>query len=147
MEWAYCDSCINCIFEGTNEINRLLITGMLLKRAARGQLALVPAAQLMSDLLGGLAAADGADQETRLVSQAKKVVLLAMGAAYQKFLAEMEKQQEVLMGIAELAMEAFAMESVLLRSRKSSAAADICAVFLCDAMARMEVTARTVLAA
>ena len=147
VERAYCDSRINRIFEGTNEINRLLITGMLLKRAARGQLALVQAAQkLMGEILGG-SAPDSGDEETRLVANAKKIGLLTMGLAYQKFAMDLEKQQEVLMGIADIVMEIYAMESVLLRTRKNGAGAEMSAVFLRDAMARVETSARTILAA
>ena len=142
VERAYRDSRINRIFEGTNEINRLLISGMLLKRAARGQLALAQAAQkVMADVLSGPPAADD------LVGNARKIALLAMGVAYQRYGLELEKQQEVLMGLADLAMEVFAMESCALRSRKTGAGADLCPVFLRDAIARVEVTARNVLAA
>jgi hypothetical protein len=150
VERAYRDSRINRIFEGTNEINRLLITGMLLKRAARGQLALIPAVQA---ILNGNAGAASTDEESRLVDNAKKIALSTIGIAYQKYAAELEKQQEILMNISDIIMEVFAMESSLLRSRKLAAsgaggnAADMCAVFLREAMDRIEVSSRNVIGA
>jgi hypothetical protein len=150
VERAYRDSRINRLFEGTNEINRLLITGMLLKRAARGQLALVPAAQeLMGQIFGGTIPSEGADDEKRLVTNAKKIALLALAVAYQKHGTELEHQQELLMQIADVVMEVFAMESCLLRTRKlgpakATIAAEMCAVFLRDAMGRVELAARNV---
>jgi hypothetical protein len=147
MERAYRDSRINRIFEGTNEINRLLTTGMLLKRAAKGELGLLAAAQkLQSDILGGGAAGDG-DEDARLVASAKKIALLLLGVAYEKYVMALEQQPEVLAGITDVLMEAFAMESVWLRSRKTGRHADVSAVFLRDAMARIEPVARMVLAA
>jgi alkylation response protein AidB-like acyl-CoA dehydrogenase len=150
VERAYRDSRVNRIFEGTNEINRLLIPGMLLKRAARGQLDLLPAAQA---ILTDPVASDHGDEEMRFVRNAKKIALATIALASQKYKAELETQQEVLMNIADIIMEAFAMESSLLRSRKLSAtahgtnAADMTAVYLRDAMARVEVSARNVVGA
>ena len=154
VERAYRDSRINRIFEGTNEINRLLITGMLLKRAARGQLALIPVVQaVMNEAVKETTGSAGADEEARLVRSAKKIALFTIGIAYQKYRAELEKQQEIVMNISDIVMEVFAMESSLLRSRKLAAsgkgtnAADMCAVFLREAMDRVEVSARNVIGA
>jgi alkylation response protein AidB-like acyl-CoA dehydrogenase len=154
VERAYRDSRINRIFEGTNEINRLLITGMLLKRAARGQLALIPAVQaVLNETVKETTGSAGADEEARLVHSAKKIALLTIGIAYHKYAAELEKQQEIVMNISDIVMEVFAMESSLLRSRKLAAsgqgtnAADMCAVFLREAMDRVEVSARNVIGA
>jgi alkylation response protein AidB-like acyl-CoA dehydrogenase len=154
VERAYRDSRINRIFEGTNEINRLLIPGMLLKRAARGQLALLPAVQsvLRGNLTGKAGSGDG-DEEMRLVRNAKQITLVAIGIANQKFGTELQKQQEVLMSISDIIIEVLAMESSLLRSRKRAVsgkggnATDMCAVFLREAMDRVEISCRNVLGA
>jgi alkylation response protein AidB-like acyl-CoA dehydrogenase len=144
VERAYRDSRINRIFEGTSEINRMLATGMLLKRAARGQLALVPAVQkLQAELLAG-------PQNYDLPTGAKKATLLALGVAYQKYMADLENQQEILAALCDMAMNAFAMESAMLRSQKMGEPEVVQAmvdVWSRDAMDTVAAAGRTVLAA
>ncbi len=149
VERAYRDSRINRIFEGTNEINRLLATGMLLKRAKRGQLALVEGVKKLQDEL--MSATGPVDSD--VAANAKKIALFALGLAYQRFRDQIEDQQEVLAGITECAMNAYAMESVSVRrcklasTGKAAAAQDVCDVYLDEAMNVVEQSARSVLAA
>jgi alkylation response protein AidB-like acyl-CoA dehydrogenase len=160
VERAYRDSRINRLFEGTNEINRLVIMGMPLKRAARGQLPLFEAARSVLNQSENLSLSNKkqgvTEAETRedlLVRNAKTVALMTIAVAYEKYGAQLEKEQEVIMNLSDIAMEVFAMESSLLRSRKltssgkSGIALDICAVYLRDATARIEGFSRTVLSA
>jgi hypothetical protein len=134
----------------------LVITGMPLKRAARGQLPLFEAAHAVlqeAEPHPAEAGGESADAELSLVHDAKKIALLTLGVAYQKHGAQLERQQEIIMNLSDIIMEVFAMESSLLRSRKLAAAgggvnaADACAVYLRDAMARVELSSRTVLSA
>src|SRR5260370_5556234 len=145
VERAYRDSRINRIFEGTNEINRLLATGMLLKRAQRGQLPLVEAVKkLQAEILGGPSLSGNGDENAKLVENAKKVSLFALGVAFQKYMTALEDQQEILASITDVAMNTFAMESVLLRTQKlaklgkGEVAAEMCSVFLREAMETVE---------
>jgi alkylation response protein AidB-like acyl-CoA dehydrogenase len=151
VERAYRDARINRLFEGTSEINRLVISGMPLKRAARGLLPLIEAAQKELDNYSPQDHGDG-DLEMRLVRNAKKLSLFTLGVAYQKHGVELEKHQEVVMSLSDLFMETFAMESTLLRCRNlaaggKSTANDICQVFLRDALTRMQAASQNVLAA
>ena len=153
VERAYRDSRINRLFEGTSEINRLVITGMPLKRAARGQLPLFEAARAVLQETEPTIRRSAGDAELSLVHNAKKIALLTLGVAHEKYGAQLEQQQEIIMNLSDIIMEVFAMESSLLRSRKLAAAggganaADACAVYLRDAIARVELSSRTVLSA
>jgi alkylation response protein AidB-like acyl-CoA dehydrogenase len=120
---AYRDSRINRIYEGTNEINRLLTLDMTLKRAMQGRLDLMgPAMGVQKELMSipDFGADDEAPfaKEKKLVANLKKAILLTAGAAVQKLMMKIDSEQEVLMNIADMAIETFNAESVLLRVMK-----------------------------
>jgi alkylation response protein AidB-like acyl-CoA dehydrogenase len=120
---AYRDSRINRIYEGTNEINRLLTVDMVLKRAMKGKLDLMgPAMTVQKELMSipDFGAGEEGDfaKELKYIAQFKKAILMVAGAAVQKLMMQLEKEQEVLMNIADMAIETFHAESALLRTMK-----------------------------
>lgn len=125
IERAYRDSRINRIFEGTNEINRLLVPGTFLKKAFKGELPLFQKAMALQEELMMLMPEEPGDeplaQEKHLVKNAKKIGLLAAGLAAQKFGKALEKEQEILVNIADITSNVYAMESVVLRTEKAIA--------------------------
>jgi alkylation response protein AidB-like acyl-CoA dehydrogenase len=125
IERAYRDSRINRIFEGTNEINRLLVLGTYLRKAMKGELPLFQKAMALQEELMMLMPEEPGDeplaQEKYLVKNAKKIGLLAAGLAAQKFGKAIEKEQEIFANIADIVANAYAMESVVLRTEKAIA--------------------------
>jgi alkylation response protein AidB-like acyl-CoA dehydrogenase len=157
---AYRDSRVNRIFEGTNEINRMLIIQMLIKRSMAGILPLIPAAMKLADeVLAGPSFEEGPTgafaEEERSLAQAKKMFLLAAGTAMQKFREGLAEQQEIVASLANIAMDVYAMESSLRRAQKAltargesaSVMGDAARAFVYDAMDRIEKEGRTALAA
>ncbi|MBB3108658.1 alkylation response protein AidB-like acyl-CoA dehydrogenase [Paenibacillus phyllosphaerae] len=160
VERIYRDSRINRIFEGTNEINRLLIPGTLVKRAIKGELPLLQKAQgLQAELLQlvpGQIFEGTLEEETHLVSMAKKIFLMAGGTAVQKLNTKLEQEQEVLSALADVMIQIYAMESALLRTKKliakqgedkSAAAIAMAQVFIHEAFAEIEALAKETLSA
>jgi len=161
-ERAYRDSRINRIFEGTNEINRMLVPGRLMKAALSGRLALLPAAQalmdeILSPSMGSLDLDEGLlAAEQKLAKNAKKVALMTLGTAAQKYMMGLSDQQEILMGVADIIIDTYAMESAILRTLKMAASQGEKAAALCtdmtrtfcnDAVERIEAHAKNTLAA
>lgn len=123
VERMYRDSRINRIFEGTNEINRLIIPGVLLKKAIRGELRLLQEAEKLQDEIVTMLPEEPGpaplDQEKYLLTNAKKLVLFAAAVAVQKYMQEIENEQEILANIANMASEVYNMESAILRTAKA----------------------------
>ncbi|MBD8501110.1 acyl-CoA dehydrogenase family protein [Paenibacillus arenosi] len=160
IERIYRDSRINRIFEGTNEINRLLIPGTLLKRSMKGELPLLAKVQeLQGELISivpGKTFEGTLEQEVHLVAAAKKIFLTVGGIAVQKYGISLEKEQEVLSYLADLMIQIYAIESTLLRTRKriskvgeekTKAAIQMTEVFIHESFAKIEHIAKETAAA
>src|SRR5690349_1152926 len=122
-EKAYRDSRINRIFEGTNEINRMLIPGQLMRRAMKGRIGLLQAAKALQDEILNPQMSFDEDMsllsaETKLAANAKKIALMVLGTAAQKYMMALADQQEVLLNCADIIMDAYQMETAVLRAKK-----------------------------
>jgi len=161
-ERYYRDARVNRIFEGTNEINRLLIPGMLIRRALKGELPLIPAAKRLQDEVlspsvatGGFGEQGVLDEEMRVVAAFKKVALMVLGTAMQTYGEKLTDEQEVVSFAADILIDIYASESAVLRAREVSSsrqpAADLhvqaARVFVNDAAQRIEAAAKNALAA
>jgi len=150
VEKAYRDARINRIFEGTNEINRMVIVGELIKRAMKGELDLLtPAKEVAKELMGipdfGSVSTDYYESKKKLLVNFKKAILMVAGAALQKFMATFNDEQEILIGVADMIMITYAVESMLLRVEKLegmgdknvAAFKDMLEVYMYDSASRM----------
>ena len=161
-ERYYRDARVNRIFEGTNEINRLLIPGMLIRRALKGELPLIPAAKRLQDEVLSPSVATGGfgdqgilDEEMRVVAAFKKVALMVLGTAMQTYGEKLTDEQEVVSYAADILIDIYASESAVLRAREVSSSREPTAdlhvqaarVFVNDAAQRVESAAKSALAA
>ncbi len=160
-EKAYRDSRINRIFEGTNEINRMLIPGQLMKRALKGRIKLLEAGRaIQEEILNPQLTFDDDEgllaRETKLAQNAKKVALMVIGTAAQKYMMALSDEQEILLNCADIIMDAYQMESAILRAKKKAARdgeeaaarqIDMAMVFCNDAIQRVEANAKNTIAA
>jgi len=159
---AYRDSRINRIFEGTNEINRLLAVGMLVKKAMKGEVDLfTPAMAVQKELMSipDFSTGDSEDffaAEKTALKNAKKAILMTAGAAVQKFMQNLDKEQEVIMNVADMLIELFACESVLLRTEKlisvrgqeaASLQIDMTRTYISDSLERINLSGKHAVAA
>ncbi len=160
-EGHYRDCRVNRIFEGTNEINRLLIPGMLMKKAVKGELPLIAAAKQLQDEIMSPSLALPDDEGAALAEEAhavtafKKVVLMVAGTAMQRYGEKLQDEQEVLTYLADILIDTYASESALLRALRSATdavataelQADAAQVYIHEAAGRIELAARSCLAA
>ena len=157
MDRAYRDARINRIFEGTNEINRLLAVDMILKKGLKGEIDLMGPAQAVQQELMSIPSMSQDEEsglfskEMKTIANLKKVILMVAGSAVQKFTATLAKEQELLMNIADMSIKVYIAESTLLRVEKEasikgegalSVEADIARVFLADAVDLVEKAAK-----
>jgi alkylation response protein AidB-like acyl-CoA dehydrogenase len=161
-ERFYRDARVNRIFEGTNEINRMLIPGMLIRRALKGELPLIAAAKKLQDELltpsmPSASIGDGTvlEEETKAVAIFKKVALMVLGTAMQTYGTKLTDEQEVLSYLADIITDTYAAESAVLRARDAAASRhgqaslheNAARVFVNDAAQRVEAAAKSALAA